>query len=154
MMLKIFLLIYLLVPLSASAGRSEPHALLNSAPAAAIKVSVGRNTSWAEYCPDNTCDVIRFRRKVDKRWLATLAVAYFFYFSDYSYLRDWRNAENTTRADVLLNAGARSCGPAEGRGLARCLLLKARQAGLESLFIRYDEGKTIVQKVDLLEQLN
>ena len=152
-MLKV-LFLCLFFSTSVFAAPRDWQQFLDSAPSAPVKLNAGKKISWAEYCPDNTCDVIRVRRSIDRLRLSVLAVSYFFYFSDYTYLEDWRSPSNVAFANDFLKENSQQCGAAEGREMARCLLLNAHKSdGLEVIFIRYDEGKAMVQKIDLDAEL-
>lgn len=126
------------------ATQTEADILLESTPSMPARASHSVKYLWVEYCPDNTCDVIRTRKNANVDDFKILAVAYFFYFSPFEYLKEWktdveiRRVLNTKLADL----GSRNaCSALEGKELARCRLSELeRRSGLQILFVRYDEG--------------
>lgn len=129
---------------------------LRSTPLGPIRLGSARGSNWAEYCPDETCDVIRTRRPIERNTLAGLALSYFYYVSDYEYLHPWK--ENNTlrdKVDAFLQVQSiGECGAAVGRERAICVLRSLGSTyDLEILFIRHDEGRTSVQKLSRDEQL-
>lgn len=99
---------------------------------------------WAEYCPDNTCEVIRTRTKgMSRARFEALAWSYLVHFSTYVYLDDWRASDDVQRlTDISLRRNATSgCATSVGSGLARCELESAlASSALEVIFVRFDEG--------------
>lgn len=121
----------------------EPDSPLRSMPGDAVKALRDSKYLWIQYCPDNTCDVIRTSGKVDIYAFASLTSAYFFYFSRYEYLKDWQGDVDRGKAiDGKLTALAPhgACSGLDGKDLASCRLTALeRLSGLQILFIRYDE---------------
>lgn len=133
-----------------SNGGSEYEHQLKVVPDGPIRLAQARGVSWAEYCPDQTCDVIRTRRPIDRAKLAGLALSYYFYVSEYSYLRPWKEDEQIKKqVDVFLESQAAGrCDAAIGRGRSICALrLLADAYKVEILFVRHDERKTTVQRL-------
>jgi hypothetical protein len=117
---------------------------LRSIPGDAVKAFRDPKYLWIEYCPDNTCDVIRTSAKLDIDAFASLASAYYFHFSRYEYLKQWQSDIDLGKAIdgklIALNR-QRTCEGLAGKELARCRLTGLeRLNGLQILFIRYDEG--------------
>lgn len=136
----------------------ESDSLLKSMPGDAIKAFRNSEYIWIEYCPDNTCDVIRTSAKVDAVAFGILASSYYFYFSRYLYLEQWQgDVERGKAVDAKLAALARKekCSELVGRDLARCLLRDLeRRSGLQIFFVRDDErarSRLRIQTKDALE---
>ncbi|MDC8785901.1 hypothetical protein [Roseateles koreensis] len=135
----------------------EPDSPLRSIPGDAVKAFRDSKYLWIEYCPDNTCDVIRTSAKVDIDAFASLASAYYFYFSRYEYLKQWQSDVGLGhKIDKKLISLARQeeCSGLAGKDLARCRLTGLeRQSGLQILFIRYDEQSRSKLRIPTKEAL-
>jgi len=143
----------LVVSVVAEAG-TDLERVLGSAPVAPIKVQGSGEFTWAEYCPDNTCEVIRRRQRLGKKPFSGLALAYFFYFSEYAYLEEWRTPAIKDRVDQTLRAIAGNCTELIDKELARCMLLEANRSGaIQLMYVRYDEGKVLTGRLDFLEKI-
>jgi hypothetical protein len=138
------------LPAIAQMSSIDAYERLQSVPQGPIQLGYARGMSWAEYCPDETCDVIRTRRQINETMLARLALAYFYYASNYSYLRSWKEDESLKRqVDAFLDSqdGSR-CSASAGRARSICILRSLADAyHLEILLIRHDEHKTSVQRM-------
>jgi len=107
--------------------------------------------SWAEYCPDETCEVIRTRRPISRAEISGFALSYFFYVSDYSYLEAWKsNASVKEAADIFLNSHEQvRCSPKSGREYSICMLRDiADKHQIEILFVRHDERRVTVRRLE------
>lgn len=135
----------------------EPDSPLRSIPGDVVKAFRDSKYLWIEYCPDNTCDVIKTSGKVDIDAFASLASAYYFYFSRYEYLKQWQSdVERGHKIDTKLIALARQeeCSGLAGKDLARCRLTSLeRLSGLQILFIRYDERSRSKLRIPTKEAL-
>jgi hypothetical protein len=123
--------------------------LFASAPAGPIRIGHAHGYVWAEYCPDETCDVVRTRSKVSRRDFEMLALSYFLYASEYIYLREWKNrAETKAQAEATFaEYDARVCSTEPGEARAKCVLKALASAyDVEVLFIRRDERRVSVDR--------
>lgn len=97
-----------------------------------------------EFCPDNTCDGFITQESVPLPTLRDFAYLYIYFFSDYTYLEDWRatdGARNTAER-VLSKPEYRNCKKDTSRESARCILLDLAQNGkIKLIFVRYDENQ-------------
>lgn len=137
-----------------SGSRSEFEEALLVVPGGPARLGKTKGFSWAEYCPDQTCDVIRTRRSIDRRRLAGLALAYYYYISDYSYLRSWKNDERLMKkVDAFLESQASDqCSVVAGRERSICMLRSLADVyRFEILFVRHDERKVTVQRLSVDE---
>ena len=127
---------------------------LQEVPQGPIQLRRLKGMSWAEYCPDETCDVIRTRDETDKTRFAGTALAYFFYVSNYSYLKSWKESEPLKRqVDAFLESqDTGMCSASDGRARSICILRSLADAvKLEILSVRHDERRTGVQRLSRSE---
>ena len=121
-----------------------------------IKLYPTATSTRAEYCPDNTCDVIKFKGHITPKTFSAIALAYYFHFSRYSYLAEWqRDKELGAKIDTLLRENAHlECRELSGRSLAECeLRVTARGSRVELYFVRYSEGAKSIQKISFSEAI-
>jgi hypothetical protein len=107
-----------------------------------------------EFCPDNTCDFILARRKVQPDSLKDFAFIYMYFFSDYYVLEEWRrNEEPAKRArQILSKPSYKSCARGTDEEAARCLLRWLSRGNQISLyFVRYDEEERNVASVNPID---
>lgn len=129
---------------------------LLSTPAASIKIASARGFRWAEYCPDETCEVLRVPMRVSAEALTEMTLLYFFYVAEYEYLRAWREKDDLREKleKFLQLTRPRECNEVLSRALAICVLRNfQKKNAMKILFVRHDEGKVIVQSVDADAQL-
>ena len=117
-----------------------------------------RNTKfiWVEYCPDNTCDVLRASAAVPSDKFIDLALAYYVYFSPYEYLKEWQRGLSAANVvdSRLKQSGHRSCQTLSGKQLAKCeMKASARESRLQVFFVRFDEGHKITKRISLEKAL-
>lgn len=137
-------------PSDALGGSPEYEHQLQGVPHGPIQLGHVKGVSWAEYCPDETCELVRTRRPIEREALGWLALSYFYYVSEYSYLQSWRENE-LRKAQVdsfLMKWTSEQCPAVAGRARSICALRSLAEIyQLEILVIRHDEKKTRVQKL-------
>jgi hypothetical protein len=120
-------------------------------------VGLKRNGHLLEFCPDNTCDGFVSSNEVPAATLKNFAYLYIYFFSDYTYLGDWRGHVETKNAAlrVLAKPEYRNCENDDARQAARCVLLDLSRGGrIKLIFVRYDEGKRNVVPEDIAKELS
>ncbi len=129
---------------------------LVSTPIASIEIASARGVRWAEYCPDETCEVLRVPVRVSAEALAEVALLYFFYVAEYEYLRVWKEKDDLREKleKLLQRARSTECNEVTSRALAICVLRNFhKKNAMQILFVRHDEGKVVVQSIDADAQL-
>ncbi len=129
---------------------------LLSTPVSSIKIASARGFRWTEYCPDETCEVLRVPMRVSAEALTEMTLLYFFYVAEYEYLRAWREKDDLREKleKFLQLTRPRECNEVSSRALAICVLRNfQKKNAMKILFVRYDEGKAIVQSIDADAQL-
>lgn len=131
--------------------------LLNASPLAkSAKIETSNGFTWVEYCPDNTCEVIRTKAESSHNKLAILVTGYFLYVSKYSYLKQWQG-DSTNRArfySYLQSFPTSPCKMLEQDRLVECLLKNLMlELSAELLFIRFDERRVVSRKMDLKKEI-
>jgi len=109
-----------------------------------------------EFCPDNTCDAFVTSAAVTVATLKDFAYLYVYYFSDFTYLDEWRNTDEArkTAEEILGQSAYRTCKNENSREAARCILKDlSRNGRIRLIFVRYDEGERNVVREDLAEKL-
>ena len=89
--------------------------------------------------------------------LKDFAYLYVYFFSDYTFLDDWRNTEDAknTAKQVLAQPIYHSCENANSREAARCVLRDlGRNRRIRLIFVRYDEGQRNVVRENIAEKLS
>ncbi len=120
-------------------------------------VELKNNGRLLEFCPDGTCDGFVSSGNVPVATLKDFAYLYIYFFSDYTFLEDWRNAEDAKKAaeQILGNPEYSSCKNAGKRDAARCILQDlSRNGKVRLIFVRYDEGERNVVRKNLAEKLS
>jgi hypothetical protein len=118
-------------------------------------LSVKRNGKLAiEYCPDNTCELIRGGKGTDPTKVADFAFLYFFFVSDYAYLEDLRTLVSRKHAESLVaKYSGTSLGGVEERAVA-VLRRLGRDVRVSLFFVRFDEGERHLVPLTLEEELS
>lgn len=130
--------------------------VLKSIPDGSAKIFRSKNYIWAEYCKDNTCDVIRSKSKIPTKMFGDLASAYYYYFSRYEYLEEWQKVPAVAKSidENLRSTGNGVCHTLAGKELARCRLEQSgHQFGLRIFFIRFDEAVSARVEIPMEEAL-
>jgi hypothetical protein len=100
--------------------------------------------NWSvQYCPDNTCDLLKFSTSLNEKDLERLVLGYFVYISSYIYLKEW---QENAREDEEIQSEIRylineECPKRGGKQLVECRLRELMSIEKLTVFhIRYDEG--------------
>jgi|SRR5579863_2997703 len=120
-------------------------------------VELKDNGRLLEFCPDGTCDAFAASGPVSVATLKDFAYLYVYFFSDYTFLDDWRGkaASKSTAERVLSKPAYQKCERDDSREAARCVLLDlSREGRIKLLFIRYDEGQRNVVHEDITKELS
>ena len=120
-------------------------------------VAIKNKGRLLEFCPDGTCDGFVTTGNMSVPTLKDFAYLYVYYFSDYTFLDEWRSKEEAKNtADRILSKPAyRSCKNENSREAARCVLRDLSKGGrVKLIFVRYDEGKRHVVPKSLAERLS
>jgi len=110
-----------------------------------------------EFCPDGTCDGFVTSGSVSAVALKDFAYLYVYFFSDYTFLGNWRNKGQAkkTAERVLSKPEYRNCKNEISREAARCVLRDVSRNGrIRLIFVRYDEGQRNVVRRNIDEQLS
>jgi hypothetical protein len=119
-------------------------------------VEIKNHGRLVEFCPDNTCDAFVASANVPIVRLRDFAYLYVYFFSDFTYLDEWRNTEEArkTAERVLVQPVYSICKSENSREAARCILKNlSRNGRIELIFVRYDEGERNVVRENLAEKL-
>jgi hypothetical protein len=98
------------------------------------------------FCPDNTCHQFASRNGASCDAMSDFLLLYLRYFSDYTYLEEWRAHEDTNLlvAKVLSESPYLACAQDRATVQARCAIGKARGSyRIVGYNLTYDEGKVI-----------
>jgi len=120
-------------------------------------VELKNNGRLLEFCPDGTCDGFVSSGTVSVATLKDFGYLYVYFFSDYTFLGEWRtsNKAKETADRVLAKPEYRNCRNGNDREAARCVLLDlSRGGGIRLIFVRYDEGQRHVVRRDIRKQLS
>jgi hypothetical protein len=110
-----------------------------------------------EFCPDGTCDGFVTPGNVSVPTLKNFAYLYVYFFSDYTFLGEWRSKEEAknTAELILSKPEYRNCKNENSREAARCVLRDLSKAGrIKLIFVRYDEGERHAVPKNLAERLS
>jgi len=109
-----------------------------------------------EFCPDGTCDGFVVSGTMPVATLKDFAYLYEYFFSDYTFLGEWRARQEAKDAAerVLSKPEYRNCKSDSNREAARCVLLGlSRNGRVRLIFVRYDEGERHAVRRDIVKQL-
>jgi hypothetical protein len=119
-------------------------------------IKVKNHAHLLEFCPDGTCDGFVVSGGMPVATLRDFAYLYEYFFSDYTYLGEWRagqEARNTAER-VLSKPEYRGCKRESMQQSARCVLADlSRNGRVRLIFVRYDEGERNVVREDLAKQI-
>jgi hypothetical protein len=110
-----------------------------------------------EFCPDGTCDGFVTSGAVSVAALKDFAYLYVYFFSDYTFLGEWRSKEEARNTDegILSKPEYLHCKSEKGREAARCVLRDLSKGGrIKLIFVRYDEGERHAVPEDLAQELS
>lgn len=112
-------------------------------------VSKSKN-GFFEFCPDNTCDLLKANKPITIESLSDIGYLYIYYFSDYLELDKWRKREKSfTEVQKILQKKkyARCEKYIEDRKKAICILRSEKlKFNVDLYFVRYDEKKKYMIK--------
>lgn len=100
--------------------------------------------SYFQFCPDNTCDLIKAEKPISAEELAEIGYVYIYYFSDYTELKEWRSgqAEASAAKQILSRDIYSACNDKQNMEQATCVLQLAKiRFDLSLYFVRYDENE-------------
>ena len=120
-------------------------------------VEVKNKGRLLEFCPDGTCDGFLTTGNVSVTTLKDFAYLYVYFFSDYTFLDEWRSKKEakSTSEYVLAKPEYRKCKNERSREAARCVLEDLSGGGkIKLIFVRYDEGERHVVPKNLAERLS
>jgi hypothetical protein len=110
-----------------------------------------------EFCPDGTCDGFVTSGNFSAPTLKDFAYLYVYFFSDYTFLGEWRSKEEAknTAEGILAKPEYRTCKNENSREAARCVLRDLSKGGrVKLIFVRYDEGERHAVPKNLAERLS
>jgi hypothetical protein len=116
-----------------------------------------QNGRLLEFCPDNTCDGFVSSRDVSVATLKDFAYLYIYFFSDFSYLSEWRthSVAKDAATRVLYKAAYRECKSGSDREAARGVLLSLSRGGkIKRIFVRYGENRRNVAPEDISKEVS
>ena len=114
------------------------------------------NGRLLEFCPDGTCDGFVVTGTMSVATLKDFAYLYECFFSDYTFLDEWRAREEAKNIAqrVLSKQEYNECKSNSSHEAARCVLRDlSRNGRVRLIFVRYDEGERHVVPRDIAEQL-
>jgi len=120
-------------------------------------VQFKQNGHLLEFCPDNTCDGFVSSKVVPVATIKDFAYLYIYFFSEYTYLSDWRSHADAKDAvaRLLSKPQYRGCRNENNREAARCVLLDLSRGGrIKLIFVRYDENRRNVVPEDIAKELS
>ena len=120
-------------------------------------VEVKNKGRLLEFCPDGTCDGFVGSGNLSVATLKDFAYLYVYFFSDYTFLGEWRSKEKakSTAELILSKPEYRKCKNEISREAARCVLGDLSSGGkIKLIFVRYDEGERHVVPKNLAERLS
>jgi hypothetical protein len=120
-------------------------------------VEVKNKGHLLEFCPDGTCDGFVTTGNMSVPTLKDFAYLYIYFFSDYTFLDEWRSKEDAknTAEHILSKPKYRSCKNENSREAARCVLRDLSKGGrVKLIFVRYDEGERRGVPKNLAERLS
>lgn len=107
-----------------------------------LKVRLGQKSASFEFCPDNTCDLVKINKAISKETLLDFVYIYIYYFSQYYVLDDWRIKDSSTS---LAKKTIKKSMPAEctqeSDTKQPCCIIQSftKKYNIEYFFVRYDE---------------
>ena len=119
-------------------------------------IEIRNKSHLLEFCPDGTCDGFVVSGSMPEVTLRDFAFLYEYFFSDYTYLGEWRVRQDARNAagKVLSKEEYHDCKHDTDQETARCVLSNlSRNGRVRLIFVRYDEGERHVVQMDLAKQL-
>lgn len=144
-------------PLSARSGDTVSDPMKELSKTFPDTVAIKNKGHLLEFCPDGTCDGFVTSGNFSVSTLKDFAYLYVYFFSDYTFLGEWRSKEEakSTAGRILAKPEYRGCKNEDSREAARCVLRDLSQGGrVKLIFVRYDEGERHVVPKNLAERLS
>jgi len=114
-----------------------------------ISVATNDGETIVEYCPDNTCEVVRAVGPVDAMEIQDFAYLYLFTSSPYNYLKEFQQGTRSGRTGAVLDRYSSGCPQVSAQEAARCVLGRlGAKYEIQVEFVRYDEGERSIGSVD------
>jgi hypothetical protein len=146
-----------LLPLSAQSADTASDPMKQLSKAFPDTVAIKNKGRLLEFCPDGTCDGFVTTGNMPVPTLKDFAYLYVYFFSDYTYLDEWRSSEEAkkTADQILAKPQYRNCKNENSRDAARCVLRDLSKGGrVKLIFVRYDEGERHAVPKNLAERLS
>lgn len=143
--------------LSAQSGDSASDPMKQLSKTFPDTVAIKNKGRLLEFCPDGTCDGFVTTGTMSVPTLKDFAYLYVYFFSDYTFLDEWRSKEETksTADQILAKPAYTNCKNANSREAARCVLRDLSKGGrVKLIFVRYDEGERDAVPKNLAERLS
>jgi len=126
-----------------------------------VKVKKTATYTSVEFCPDNTCEIIRAPSSVQMKRLSDFTYLYLYYASGYTYLAISSNQSDPfiksgrELANEIVRSNVGSYKQTEELELASCVLNNlAKGNNIHLIFSRYDEGERFESEENLTESLS
>lgn len=122
-----------------------------------FKYDESEKYKWIEYCPDNTCEVVRVKRGVSSEKLRFIFSGYILFGSKYIYLDEWRRNVNYSEIAKCFPEKIipQECKSYQGRDFIKCGISKTiNDVDARGFFVRFDEGSTSRVNIDLINEVN
>jgi len=120
-------------------------------------VAIKNKGRLLEFCPDGTCDGFVTAGNMSVPTLKDFAYLYVYFFSDYTFLDEWRSKEEAknTAGQILAKPQYKNCKNENSHEAARCVLRDLSKGGrVKLIFVRYDEGERHAVPKNLAERLS
>jgi hypothetical protein len=154
-----FLVLYICcsLPLSAQSADTASDPMKQLSKTFPDTVAIKNKGRLLEFCPDGTCDGFVTSGNMSVPTLKDFAYLYVYFFSDYTFLDEWRSKEEAKNIAerILSKPEYRSCKNENSREAARCVLRDLSKGGrVKLIFVRYDEGERHAGPKNLAERLS
>ena len=157
-----------LLATNSSAANKNPidvfdHLISESVPMieGSVKVKKTGTHVAVEFCPDNTCDIIRAPSITTMKILNDFSYLFFYYASGYTYLAISTNQSlpfiqsGSKLAKEIIRRNSGKCKQSDEFELASCVLNNlANENKIQLYFSRYDEGENFESEKNLIESLS
>lgn len=146
-------LLFILCGLSYAAEGASIFASLQAKFPDSVKVVATPKAGSFEFCPDNTCDLLKAKKAISSDAVSDIGYLYVYYFSDYLELEDWRKSKqaNLIASGILNKPEYTTCSNnADMKKRAYCVLQTAMKNYNITLYsVRFDENKRNLERVSL-----
>ena len=124
-----------------------------------VEYRTSKHTNTLLYCPDNTCNEFSVPDKNDFLVLNDFVYLLFVYatLANYPKMVEFKKHQSASVVDKVLRRNSKGCvidGDKNSTDFIKCVILKTQQrAGIQPLFVRYDENGRHEVKMDIEELL-